>query len=217
MMDSVYQIEGDMVSAKITFIPRSPEELITCEASNEAVSEPVKNTIKIELSNEERDMSESEQESSEKLKDQKPSEAEVLNINKLRNDENDQKTKVTKVQIDINTTKEEYVGHAVNNGDAVNYETIASTQMSTHTKNKYSESPTDAVYVLPDKQVSNTHSLVTAVEVADANNKGQSDSEAAAHQKYTQGVNSSASITNLNLCLTILVVKLTARFRTQNF
>ena len=46
-------------------------------------------------------------------------------------------------------TKEEYVGHAVNNGDAVNYETIASTRMSTHTKNKYSESLTDAVPSIP--------------------------------------------------------------------
>ena len=49
MMDSHYTVEGDTVSAVITFVPSHTEEL-TCEASNDALSEPIRNTITIQLS-----------------------------------------------------------------------------------------------------------------------------------------------------------------------
>merc|ERR1719234_2047601 len=53
MMDSHYTVDGDTVSAVITFVPSSHtsgEEELTCEASNEALSEPIRNTITIQLS-----------------------------------------------------------------------------------------------------------------------------------------------------------------------
>jgi len=49
MMDSHYTLEDDTVSAIITFVPsQSHQEELTCEASNDALSEPVRNTITIE-------------------------------------------------------------------------------------------------------------------------------------------------------------------------
>merc|ERR1719361_1738003 len=51
MMDSHYTVEGDTVSAVITFVPsHTNEEELTCEASNDALSEPIRNTITIQLS-----------------------------------------------------------------------------------------------------------------------------------------------------------------------
>ena len=51
MMDSHYTVEGDTVSAVITFVPsHTSEEELTCEASNDALSEPIRNTITIQLS-----------------------------------------------------------------------------------------------------------------------------------------------------------------------
>merc|ERR1719234_2104744 len=52
MMDSHYTVDGDTVSAVITFVPShtSESEELTCEASNEALSEPIRNTITIQLS-----------------------------------------------------------------------------------------------------------------------------------------------------------------------
>merc|ERR1719234_1777366 len=52
MMDSHYTVDGDTVSAVITFVPShtSDSEELTCEASNEALSEPIRNTITIQLS-----------------------------------------------------------------------------------------------------------------------------------------------------------------------
>merc|ERR1719470_589641 len=48
-MDSLYQVEGDMVMAHITFVPSEHDQEVTCEASNEALSEPIRNTIVIEM------------------------------------------------------------------------------------------------------------------------------------------------------------------------
>jgi len=46
MMDSHYTVDGDTVSAVITFVPsHETNEELTCEASNEALSEPIRNTI----------------------------------------------------------------------------------------------------------------------------------------------------------------------------
>jgi len=51
MMDSHYTVDGDTVSAVITFVPsHTAEEELTCEASNDALSEPIRNTITIQLS-----------------------------------------------------------------------------------------------------------------------------------------------------------------------
>jgi len=52
MMDSHYTVDGDTVSAVITFVPShtSESEELTCEALNEALSEPIRNTITIQLS-----------------------------------------------------------------------------------------------------------------------------------------------------------------------
>merc|ERR1711971_465759 len=52
MMDSHYTVDGDTVSAVIPFVPSShtTNEELTCEASNEALSEPIRNTITIQLS-----------------------------------------------------------------------------------------------------------------------------------------------------------------------
>ena len=48
MMDSHYTVDGDTVSAVITFVPsHETNEELTCEASNEALSEPIRNTITI--------------------------------------------------------------------------------------------------------------------------------------------------------------------------
>ena len=44
MMDSHYTVDGDTVSAVITFVPsHETNEELTCEASNEALSEPIRN------------------------------------------------------------------------------------------------------------------------------------------------------------------------------
>ena len=44
MMDSHYTVDGDTVSAVITFVPsHENNEELTCEASNEALSEPIRN------------------------------------------------------------------------------------------------------------------------------------------------------------------------------
>lgn len=49
MMASHYSVEGDTVSAIITFVPsHTDQEELTCEASNDALSEPVRNTITIQ-------------------------------------------------------------------------------------------------------------------------------------------------------------------------
>ena len=51
MMDSHYTVDGDTVSAVITFVPsHETNEELTCEASNEALSEPIRNTITIQPS-----------------------------------------------------------------------------------------------------------------------------------------------------------------------
>ena len=51
MMDSHYTVDGDTVSAVITFVPsHTAEEELTCEASNDALTEPIRNTITIQLS-----------------------------------------------------------------------------------------------------------------------------------------------------------------------
>merc|ERR1711971_258708 len=52
MMDSHYTVDGDTVSAVIPFVPShtSESEELTCEALNEALSEPIRNTITIQLS-----------------------------------------------------------------------------------------------------------------------------------------------------------------------
>jgi len=50
-MDSHYTVDGDTVSAVITFVPsHTAEEELTCEASNDALTEPIRNTITIQLS-----------------------------------------------------------------------------------------------------------------------------------------------------------------------
>ena len=50
MMDSHYTVDGDTVSAVITFVPsHTNNEELTCEASNEALSEPIRNTITINI------------------------------------------------------------------------------------------------------------------------------------------------------------------------
>ena len=44
MMDSHYTVDGDTVSAVITFVPsHTNNEELTCEASNEALAEPIRN------------------------------------------------------------------------------------------------------------------------------------------------------------------------------
>ena len=44
MMDSHYTVDGDTVSAVITFVPsHETNEELTCEASNEALAEPIRN------------------------------------------------------------------------------------------------------------------------------------------------------------------------------
>ena len=44
-------VDGDTVSAVITFVPsHTAEEELTCEASNDALTEPIRNTITIQLS-----------------------------------------------------------------------------------------------------------------------------------------------------------------------
>jgi len=49
MMESHYTVEGDTVSAIITFVPnQNDQEELTCEASNDALTEPIRNTITIE-------------------------------------------------------------------------------------------------------------------------------------------------------------------------
>ena len=50
MMDSHYTVDGDTVSAVITFVPsHTNNEELTCEASNEALSEPIRNKITINI------------------------------------------------------------------------------------------------------------------------------------------------------------------------
>ena len=49
MMDSHYQVQGDMVMTTITFVPTHQDKEVTCEASNEALSEPIRRTVVIEV------------------------------------------------------------------------------------------------------------------------------------------------------------------------
>jgi len=51
MMESHYSVEGDVVKAEVTFVPKPEDDgsQLRCEAVNEAVSKPVYNTITIEL------------------------------------------------------------------------------------------------------------------------------------------------------------------------
>ena len=101
--------------------------------------------------------------------------------------------------------------------ETITYETETVTQSSTLVRSdnelitESSESPTDAVYVLPDKQASNTHSRVTAVDFTDATGKEKAKKEMAAHLKYIQDVDHNcAPTTGLNFTFVILVMKLTA-------
>ena len=52
MMDSHYQVQGDMVMTTITFVPTDQDKEVTCEASNEALSEPIRKTVVIEVNSE---------------------------------------------------------------------------------------------------------------------------------------------------------------------
>ena len=49
MMDSHYQVQGDMVMTTITFVPNHQDKEVTCEASHEALSEPIRRTVVIEV------------------------------------------------------------------------------------------------------------------------------------------------------------------------
>ena len=49
MMDSHYQVQGDMVMTTITFVPTDQDKEVTCEASNEALSKPIRKTVVIEV------------------------------------------------------------------------------------------------------------------------------------------------------------------------
>lgn len=48
MMDSHYEVEGGVATAKITFVPSNEERVFTCEASSLVLAEPLRNTIKLE-------------------------------------------------------------------------------------------------------------------------------------------------------------------------
>ena len=48
-MDSHYQVQGDMVMTTITFVPTAQDKEVTCEASNEALSNPIRKTVVIEI------------------------------------------------------------------------------------------------------------------------------------------------------------------------
>jgi len=52
MMDSHYQVQGDMVMTTITFVPTDQDKEVTCEASNEALSEPIRKTVVIDVNSE---------------------------------------------------------------------------------------------------------------------------------------------------------------------
>merc|ERR1740128_697634 len=48
-MESHYRYEGEMVVADILFVPTRQAELLTCAATNEAVSTPVKQTVQVDV------------------------------------------------------------------------------------------------------------------------------------------------------------------------
>merc|ERR1712013_170853 len=52
MMDSHYQVQGDMVMTTITFVPTDQDKEVTCEASNEALNEPRRKTVVIDVESE---------------------------------------------------------------------------------------------------------------------------------------------------------------------
>jgi len=47
MMDSLYELSGDLVKAQITFVPHHKDTELRCEASNEALNQPISKTIVI--------------------------------------------------------------------------------------------------------------------------------------------------------------------------
>ena len=47
---SIVRLEGDTVVADITFVPSQREEQLTCEATNEAVTQPFRQSIQVRAS-----------------------------------------------------------------------------------------------------------------------------------------------------------------------
>jgi len=255
MMESHYLVEGDMVMAHITFVPNEHNREVTCEASNEALSEPIRNTVIIDVASEtssekettttmlyEYDEYEEDEDdySDEYMYEDSEKASNVTDIENYRLlDEEAESEHAVKLEKD--TGVNEYAVHTeASDSELDNYSENEAAEIdavdANHSVNSseqkvslidkefekdtvndriedYSETPTDAVFVPSQKQLANTHSLKSSVEVTEATKTKEKDKRKIENEtsplkaSHTMSSANYTTFSLLNLFLTILIAK----------
>merc|ERR1712106_316320 len=220
MMDSHYQVEGDMVTAHITFVPSEYNVEVTCEASNEALSEPFRNSLVIGSNSEsstfetlrvkENDETVYEYYHNEDdyledyiyehnvtdaaIEHEEDAVANEESVN-IQNSESDPDANVNYSENEIADTEPVHDKQSETNLEDNTVENVSDTVED------HSETSTDAVYVKTQKQVSITQSIKTGVKVPEETTTKNEDKTSSTNQQ-------NASI--LSLCLVVLVTLVTS-------
>jgi len=218
MMDSHYQVEGDMVTAHITFVPSEYNVEVTCEASNEALSEPFRNSLVIGSNSESSTFATSAVTENDEIvyeyyhneddyleeyiyehnvtdaaiehEEDAAANKESVNIQKSESDlEND----VNYSENEIADTEPVHDKQSKTNFEDNTFENVSDTEED------YSETSTDAVFVKTQKQLSNAQFIKTVTVTEETTTKKEDKTSNTNQQK--------PSI--ISLCLVVLVTLVT--------
>jgi hypothetical protein len=219
MMDSLYQVQGDMVMTHITFVPSEQQQEVTCEASNEALSEPIRNTVLIERNGDtttriamvaETDFENDYDDDYERVgevqstfqftddsfaRDDDTEGYDTIGYNDVSEenpihtsyDDSDAVVKGDAVNSQNSKIEKDITGHYLENKITKlgymternlnrNAEDMTSENAADREK-EHSETPSDAVYVPSQKQLSKTHYLKTNIEVTEATETKEEDEQ----------------------------------------